>query len=489
MKKVNIIIITLMIFLISGCGSEQHNIRKAQPSAVEKYLRADKPVNFNFKPLKKKISILDLEKVSLSAKAISYKDAIVQILKSKSLNVAFDNRLDKYVQNQTINISLDNVSLRNALNTITGIAGVSWEKRQKTVWITPFESKIYDIGFLGVVRSSKATLGGDVLGGSSGSSDDNDVTSPLQGSFTLESSSNTKKGDIYKVLEDNIKNMLSANGHFTLDQSSGILMVTDEPNRIKLVTKYINAISNSYKRQVMIEAKIIEVNLTKNWQLGIDWNVLARTVNLGQRTIDFGNSIPAMVFNINKIKASRQFNATINALSKFGSLKLVSEPHLRVMNAQPAILSVGRSVSFIKKIEVTTETVSGGTSTTTPTVDISSIFDGIVFGITPFIKENGKVLLRIVPIKSKLVSLDEKEVDGNTYTLPTVDLREASTVVNVESGNIIAIGGLVSKTKQRNNSGVPFLSDLPIFGSTFKQQEHLSNNVELVILLKPIVLH
>ena len=484
MKKVNIIFL-LVFFIISGCSSERHTIKKAASPSIASYLRSE-PVPFHLKPIKKKISILDLEKVSFYAKSIPYKDAIMQILKSRSLNVAFDNNLNNYAANPLINLSLNNVSLRDALNTIAGIAGISWEKRKNTIWITPFKTKIYDIGFLGIVRSSKSVLGGDVLGGSSGSADNN-ITSPLQGSFTLSSSSNAKKGDIYKILSNNIKNLLSKNGHFTLDQAGGILMVTDEPNNIRLITKYMDAISKSYRRQVMIEAKIIEVNLTKSWQLGIDWSVLARTVSLGQQTINFGNNIPAMVFNVNKIKASRHFNATIKALSQFGSLRLVSEPHLRVMNAQPAILSVGRSISFIKKIEITQESTSSAT-TTTPTVDISSIFDGIVFGITPFIKNDGKVLLRIVPIKSKLISLEEKKVSGNTYTLPTVDLRELSTVVDVESGNIIALGGLISKTRQSDNTGLPFLSNLPVVGNAFKQQQHLSNNIELVILLKPVIL-
>ena len=215
---------------------------------------------------------------------------------------------------------------------------------------------------------------------------------------------------------------------------------------------------------------------------------MSRSISLNQQTINFeaGSTGPAITLNISKSRD--KFAGVIKALSKFGSLSLLSEPHLRVINAQPAILSVGKSVSFIKKIELTT-TTTGNTSTTVPTVDISSIFDGIVFGITPFIKSNNTVLLRIVPIQSKLKSLDEVNISGNTYTLPTVDLREESTVISVKSGSLVVLGGLISKTSSNDSNGIPILSSIPIIGLAFKQTEKLSNSVELVILLRPVIIH
>ncbi len=480
MKTVNIIIYAVVL-IISGCSNRVIKTDKSLP--ISHYFKTQQ--NIKIEPIKRNIDILNFERVTFHARKIAYKNAISQILGAKSIGVAFSGALDKYVDKQTtVNLSLIDVTLREALNTITGIVGVSWQRRDNLIWITPFETKLYDIGFLGVVRSSSATLGGNVLGGGSS---DSASSVPLTGSFTLSSKSNGDKGDIYKMLKANIKKLISKNGKFALDVAGGILMVKDSPGNIRDVTKYVDAISNSYNRQVMIEAKIIEVQLNKSSKIGINWTLLRRGISLKQQTIDFGNGAPAMTLNISK--SGDQFTSVIEALSNFGSLSLLSEPHLRVINAQPAILSVGKSISFIKKIELSTTTVTGGTSTTTPTVDISSIFNGLVFGITPFIKNNNTVLLRIVPIKSKLVSLDEKTVSGNTYTLPTVDLREESTVVSVKNGSIVMLGGLISKTSKNSSSGIPLLSNIPIAGLAFKQKEKLSNSVELVILLKPVIIN
>ena len=207
------------------------------------------------------------------------------------------------------------------------------------LWITPFETKLYDIGFLGVIRSSASSLGGDVLGGGSSESG---TSAPLTGSFTLSSKSNSNKGNIYKMLKANIKVLISKEGKFALNEAGGILMVKDRPSNIRDITNYIDAISASYKRQVMIEAKILEVQLNKSSNIGIDWTAVSRSISLNQQTINFeaGSTGPAITLNISKSRD--KFAGVIKALSKFGSLSLLSEPHLRVINAQPAILSVGK---------------------------------------------------------------------------------------------------------------------------------------------------
>lgn len=499
LKRINVLLVLFIGILLSGCTD---NIK--QPKTVERILKPIKTENLNrrninlasIKPIVKKISILDLKHVTLFAKGISYKDAILEILKPNGINVAFDSNLDSYVNNPNIDVALDNVTVREALNTITKIVGVAWQDKNGTVWITPFETKVYDLGLLGIIRQSSTSLGGDVLGQVSGGSSDT-TTTPLTGAFNIRSQSASQKGDIYKIIQSNVKAMLSKNGSLTLDPASGILIVRDRPENVALIDRYINSLVASLNRQVMIEAKIIEIELNSDWKAGIDWNVLIQNptihqvINLGQQTIHLSEGESSNLnFSINRIintpHTHLTLNAVINALSVFGHVKLVAEPHLRVMNDQPAILSVGRSISFIKSIEVEEET-TGTTTTQTPTVEISSIFDGIVFGITPFIRKNDTILLRIVPIQSKLVALIDRNIGGNVYTLPQVDLREASTVVSARSGDVIVLGGLISRETQHNYAGVPVLSKIPVLGDLFKQKQYIHNNVELVILLKPVI--
>ena len=499
-RRISVLLLFVIVLFLAGCTD---NIK--QPKTVERILKPIKTESLNkqrvnlssIKPIVKKISILDLKHVTLFAKGISYKDAIMEILKPNGINVAFDSDLDNYVNNPNIDVALDNVTLREALNTITKIVGVAWQDRNRTIWITPFETKVYDLGLLGIIRQSSTSLGGDVLGQASGGSSET-TTTPLTGAFNIRSQSISQKGDIYKIIQSNVKAMLSKNGSLTLDPASGILIVRDRPMNVALIDKYINSLIASLNRQVMIEAKIIEVELNSDWKTGIDWNVLIenptihQVINLGQKTIQLeAGETSNFNFSINRIintpHTHLTLNAVINALSVFGRVKLIAEPHLRVMNDQPAILSVGRSISFIKSIEVEEQT-TGTTTTQTPTVDISSIFDGIVFGITPFIRKDNTVLLRIVPIQSKLISLDDKHIGNDVYTLPQVALREASTVVSARSGDVIVLGGLISREAHYNYSGVPVFSKIPILGDLFRQKQYIHNNVELVILLKPVII-
>ncbi|WP_035587033.1 type II secretion system protein GspD [Hippea jasoniae] len=494
----------LTVFLLSSCSLNMF-AKKEKPTIVEKYLNKPlikknqnpKPLNVNIKPVKEKVDILNTIKISFFSKSISYKDAIVEILKPYNINVAFDSRLNSFVTNPDISLSLNNVTLKDALDTITSIVNVGWQKKDGVIWITPIISKTFDLSFLNIIRSSSSTLGGDVLGGGQSGSSEN-VSSPLQGSFTLKSTTNAKSVDIYSLISQNVKTLLSKNGVYVLDPSSGMLLVKDTPYNVHLVDDYISKLKSIYGRQVMIEAKIIEVQLSKQYQLGINWgsllqwNKISQTINIQQNTIDFGTNHPNMTINISRIFHPGQVDVTLNSLveafSKFGNLKLISEPHIRVMNTQPALLAVGRSINFIKSIEITQQS-TGESTVTTPSVEISSIFDGIMFGITPFIRKNDTVLLRIVPIKSNLIALQEREISGNTYTLPQVDLREASTVVSAKSGDIIVIGGLISKQSKNTNSGMPGLKDVPVVGNLFKQQGSMTDNVELVILLKPVILN
>ncbi len=499
LKRISYLLVLVILVFVFGCTPNIKNpktVERIMKPINNKALEKKPPIKFELKPIKKKLTLLDLEHVTIFAKNISYKDAIIEILKPRGLNVAFDSSLDSYVKNPNIDIALNNVSLRQALNTITRIVGVAWQDRDNTIWITPFETKIYNLGLLSIVRQSSTSLGGDVLG--QATNGDTDTTAPLTGAFNVKSKSNSKKGDIYKIIQTNVKSMLSKAGSFTLDPASGVLVVKDRPENISLIDRYIHALLRSLNRQVMIEAKIIEVELNSDWKTGIDWSAMIRypyinqVVNVGQQTIHFtGSESPNFNFSINRIlltnNAQITLNGVIQALSMFGNVNLIAEPHLRVMNDQPAILSVGRSISFIKSIEVEEET-TGSTTTQTPTVEISSVFDGIVFGITPFIRNDGTILLRIVPIQSKLVALVDRNISGNYYTLPQVDLRETSTVVSARDGDVIVLGGLISREAQKNYSGVPLLSRIPVLGALFKQRQFTHKNVELVILLRPIII-
>jgi type II secretory pathway component GspD/PulD (secretin) len=162
------------------------------------------------------------------------------------------------------------------------------------------------------------------------------------------------------------------------------------------------------------------------------------------------------------------------------------------MNGQTALLSVGREVSFVSRVETQTTASSGSIPTTTFTVDTSSILSGIIIGIVPHINEFGEIALSITPIISDLVQLQDKSIgqvsdNSVSISLPTVDLRELSTTVKVRDGQMIIIGGLISKKENLKDNQIPLAGNIPVIGTLFKSRDKKESRSELVVLLRPVL--
>lgn len=254
-----------------------------------------------------------------------------------------------------------------------------------------------------------------------------------------------------------------------------------------------------YQRQVLIEAKIIEVGLSKKHELGIDWKTVGGLISnqplraAGEAVMNIvpavgqSNSFYAMTIN----SKYSDLNGIFHALEEFGTLKILSNPRLKAMNGQSALISVGQSVSYLSSFQKTTAG-TGDNRTEEFTTEIGSVFDGVLLGVTPVIENDGWVSLHIVPIKSDLVELDTVEfgsiLSPYQITLPRVNLREISTVTRVQSGDVVLLGGLIMDFDDADENGLPYLSDIPILGGLFRYKATEKRHVELVIALQIKVL-
>lgn len=178
------------------------------------------------------------------------------------------------------------------------------------------------------------------------------------------------------------------------------------------------------------------------------------------------------------------FEGVLNLLETYGHVHILSNPRVRSLNGQPALISVGRSVAYVRKIN--REVVSSeNISQVQTTVDTSAIFDGLLLGVTPRILDNGKIILHIVPIKSDLVDLKQEKFGENTVvTLPQMNLREMSTVIKVSPHDLVVIGGLILDKESTEKRGVWGLSHVPGLGALFSHSVKNREKVELVIMLK-----
>jgi MSHA type pilus biogenesis protein MshL len=434
-----------------------------------------------FKPIMKRPSPFEGKFVTLTVKDSSAQEVLYALAQDAGLNLVFDRDVD--IRNSKITVAFHKMPLEDALNNVLESLGLFYKIKRNSLFISAFEDRIFNLGFLATIRESKFNVGGDVLGGTGGGEE---VSNPLQGNYQISGKTESKTTDIYSQVEATVKSLLSKEGTYSLNRPTGILVVRDRRANMDRIAAYIEDLRTMSRKQVLLKARIIEVNLNKDSSYGIDWSQLNRKV--GNYTVSATQNLALENAFLTATIAGGHFSSIINFLETFGKVKVLSNPRIRAITGQSSMISVGRSVSYIKKLEITTETTQGGTSITSPTVEISSIFDGILLGVTPYVSEDGTITMSIVPIKSDLTALEEKQVGENTYTLPQVNLREASTVVRARSGDLIVLGGLIGAIKGKEEKRVPGVSKIPVAGALFKQQRNYSQTVELVILIKPILI-
>jgi MSHA type pilus biogenesis protein MshL len=405
------------------------------------------------------------------------------------LSFILDPELKKVIPEDKSRLSFQfvNQPLEEVIKKVCEVLDVYPKIERGVLYILPFEERIFNLGFLPVVKGSRANLGGDVLGNiATGGGGGTGLTSPLKGEFSITSELSPSYLEVYKNLEQTVKGMLSKSGMYQLNLSAGILFVKDRPSNVKAIDRFIKEFSAKYRKQIVIDAQIIEVELNKEHNLGIDWPTITNYL-MGNNRVSFDtlDLIPEMGLSSVRLTISGQPNVSIvlNLLKQYGELKILQNPKLRVLHSQPAIISVGTTFSYIREVkrDTTTGTTTGVITYTTQT---SSVFDGVLLGIVPYLSENQDIYLHIVPIKSELVALKPEKVGGDyTIFLPTINLREMSSIVKARPGDLIVIGGLILD-RQRNTER---RAAIPLLDNIFRSQEGGSKLSELVIVIRLMV--
>jgi MSHA type pilus biogenesis protein MshL len=265
---------------------------------------------------------------------------------------------------------------------------------------------------------------------------------------------------------------------------AGSLYVKDSPQVIHSVARLIQHFKETLGRQIQIEARIIEVALGDEYQYGINWEAL-RSLSDGATLLNSASWSIGNGLLLTGQSGEWSLGTVVNALNTFGDTKVVSNPSIRSKHGKPAMISVGTSFTYKKSVETTTTSSTTETDTTTE-VEVSTVFDGLILGVVPFIEDNGQISLMINPIKSDVdrESLEPETVgDGQSISLPEVRIKEISTTIDLNNGDVVILGGLIDKQTVTADSGVPFLSAIPVLGYLFKNELRREEIRELVIIL------
>ncbi|GIU23829.1 pilus (MSHA type) biogenesis protein MshL [Shewanella schlegeliana] len=418
-----------------------------------------------------------------------------------------------------ISLSLKSVTLKEALQVVEDIYGyeVSREGRVLRIFPAGMRTETFSLNYLYMERQ-----GLSLTSVSSGRISDNDSNSNSNnnsnGNSNFNNSSNNDSGssnsssdqtngtfirsetksDFWGELKETLVSIIGNTGggrQVVVTPQAGLVTIRAYPNEIRQVRNFIKTAESHLQRQVILEAKVLEVTLSDGYQQGIHWESVLGHV--GSTDISFGTSpsaglgdkISNVLGGVTSIKLEgSDFSTMINLLDTQGDVDVLSSPRVTASNNQKAVIKVGTDEYFVTNVSSTT--VASNTPITTPDVELTPFFSGIALDVTPQIDEQGNVLLHIHPsvidIKEQIKSI---KISDSTLELPLAqsEIRESDTVIKAASGDVVVIGGLMKSENTEIVSKVPLLGDIPFLGEAFTNRANSTVKTELVILLKPVV--
>lgn len=444
-----------------------------------------------------------------------------------------------------ITLDLKNVTMQNVMNTVRDVYGYDYElqgKRNYRVYPNVMGTRIYKLNYLDIVRKGKSQVrvnsgqltdvrGGNTLGGGTGTTGSstplsNNTRRGVQASTQIDTVTESEFWETFKTSINTIVGNKEGRS-VVISPQSGIVVVRAMPPELRTVERFIRETENIVQRQVVLEAKIVEVNLSDKFQAGVNWSALAQSSNgtnsalfshvgggsvfdasnnglgttnlkgntgnldpdnysgvLGSATSAFGG-----VFTL-ALSLGTDFTTFIELLKGQGDVQVLSSPKISTLNNTKAVIKVGQEEFFVTNVNSNTA-IATGTSNTSNSIELTPFFSGVVLDVVPQISEDGRVTLFIHPTVSK-VDEQNKQVAltvTDTLVLPLAfsTVRESDTIINAQSGQVVVIGGLMQDKKVSFETSVPFFGDLPLVGSLFKHVRDETTKSELVILLKPIV--
>ena len=411
----------------------------------------------------------------------------------------------------TISIRLKSVTMEQALKAVRDVYGYDYIKKPYGYQIIPLklQSRIFRVNYLNINRSGNSSTlvsSGQVSFASGAESSDTESSgSSEESTSTIQSSQvkTTTESNFWSTLENILGKIIgsSKEGSVVVDPQAGLIYVRAYPDAMASVEDFLRQAEEGLHRQVIIEAKILEVSLSDGFESGIQWDTFgvgyngqlassSKKISAFQESASLLSLVDNSVEGIVGIGVNlADFTSVIQLLESHGDVKVLSSPRIATVNNQKAVIKVGTDEFFVTNITNSTTTSAAG-STANPEVSLTPFFSGIALDVTPHVGADGEVILHVHPTittveeKIKNIGVGEGEL---VLPLAFSSIRESDSIIRAKDGQIVVIGGLMQDRSTRLNSGVPGLSKIPGLGRLFKQERNVKVRSELVILLRPRV--
>lgn len=439
-----------------------------------------------------------------------------------------------------VTVSLKDITVPEAMSALRQLYGYEYRIEGSRIFVQSraLQTRIMKINYLSATRSGTSDIRvisgslSDSASSSSGSTSTSGSSSTTSGSnssaksFVASKVTTQSDTNLWPELTTAVRAILGdkEGRSVVVSPQSGVLVVRATPTELAQVENFLKASQLSLERQVIIEAKIVEVTLSNNFQSGINWAAFGSGVgkngkfSVGQLTTgssttgtsiskdgtvvstpisgtagtSLANAADAAGTMFGMVLSTSNFTAVLNMLEEQGRVHVLSSPRIATLNNQKAVLKVGTDDFYLTGIDTNSSTSTTGSTVVTPKLTLQPFFSGIMLDVIPQIDEKDLITLHVHPMVSSVSSVTQEIDLGDLgdFKLPLASsaVSEMDSVVRAQDGQMVALGGLIRQYSDLSHSQIPGLGEIPVLGSLFKQKTYESERRELVILLRPTVI-
>ena len=428
-----------------------------------------------------------------------------------------DKEAKKKLADKLYYVSLNNASLNEFLDTVLVENDITYELEDNKLRISYLNTKTYNLDYISGSRVGKSNAHVTIANSGSASeksqSKDGGSGNGSKTGVSIESNDDFK---FWTTIEKEIESLINRpEDPYTaptpiINPEAGMITVTGTAKQLKRVSSYISNVSKQLKNQVLIDVQILSVTFDDSYTTGVDWSQLYNFQNMSiasasmlQNNISSLTSITDGELSIGDItsapntepkssgaiitRGSVKISDVVKFLKTQGDVKSISNPKILTLNNQPALISVGKELFYkIQSTSILQGSSGAGSQQSGETID--SVFAGILLDITPEISEDGSITLKINPSISDTIDTVSRDNSGARNIPPDLSRKQISSVVTLQDGQHVILGGLISSKTGMKVSKVPLLGDLPLLEYLFKHEVKVNNVDELVLIITPHII-
>lgn len=430
-----------------------------------------------------------------------------------------DQEAKKKLSDKLYYVSLNNASLDEFLDTVLTENDITYVLEDNKLKISYLNTKTYHLHYISgdrvgksnahvtIANASKADTGGQSKGKDGAGSNGSRTGVSIESSDEFKFWSKIEK-EIHQLVnrpEDTYESPTPI-----VNPESGMITVTGTAKQLKRVSTYVDSLTKQLKRQVLIDVKILSVTFDDSYTTGVDWSQLYNFQNMAiasasmlQNNVSSLTSVTDGELSIGDItsapntepkssgaiitRGSVKISDVVKFLKTQGEVKSISNPKILTLSNQPALISVGNELFYkIQSTSILQGSNGGGTQQSGETID--SVFAGILLDITPEISDEGSITLKINPSISDTIDTVSRDNSGARNIPPDLSRKQISSVVTLQDGQHVILGGLISSKAGTKVSKVPLLGDLPLLEHLFKREIRVDTVDELVLIITPHII-